>query len=257
MSQKTSIAFCLVFLISCSLNGQSGTDEPVIYPGGISLECGFGSYALKDNNISPERYEGMLPYYSLDWTRSHKKYVYKLGFYFSQSDDINNYDVSTRILNYKLSQGFLYPLKPFTLFNRELGLWIGPTTDIFYYDNNPEIAASGFDFTNSYAALISLGFRGDAIYPISDRFSMKSSLQFSVISLGIRTVDSVDDEQSGTKPLTFASGLNGSFNLGMHYNLFSWLSMGLSYRFELTRITAWEDMLSVTNSAVLGMYFRF
>jgi len=70
-------------------------------------------------------------------------------------------------------------------------------------------------------------------------------------------VDSVDDEQSGAKPLTFASGLNGSFNLGMHYNLFSWLSMGLSYRFELTRIMAWEDMLSVTNSAVLGMYFRF
>ena len=257
MCHKIIFAFFTLLLFSCSLTGQSGTEEQVVYPGGISLQYGFGSYALKDQYISPERYDGSIPYYALVWTRSHEKYVYKLNFAFSQSGDITNYNVSTDILNFRLSQGFLYPLKPVKLFSRDLGLWIGPTTDIFYYVNNPNIAVSGFDYTNSYAALFSLGFGGDAIYPISDRFSMESSLQFSVLSVGSRSVDSEEDDQPGVKPLTLASGLIGSFELGLRFDPLNWLSLGLSYRFELTRITAWENVLSVSNSAVIGLYFRF
>lgn len=257
MIYRIGIVIFTVFTLNCDLAGQSGSSEAVVYPGGISLQYGIGSYVLRDHYISPERYNGILPYYAIGWTRTHKRYIYKLSFAFSQSDDITNYNVSTQVLSFKLSQGFLYALKPLKLLKKDLGLWIGPTTDIFYYDNNPDIAASGFDFTNSYAALISLGFRSDAVYPISDRFSMKSSLQFSVLSIGMRTVDMVEDEQSGTLPLTLASGLNGSFDLGIRFDPLNWLSLGLSYRFELTRITAWEKVMSVSNSAVIGLYFRF
>jgi hypothetical protein len=257
MYHKFIINFFTVFIFICSLSGQSGSEVTVAHPGGISLEYGFGSCALNDHYISPERYDGVLPYYAIGWTRSHEKYVYRLNFAFSQSDDISNYSVSTHVLSYRLSQGFLYPVKPLKLFNKDLGLWIGPTTDIFYYLNNPNIAVSGFDYTNSYAILWSLGFRGDAVYPLSDRFSLESSLQFTVLSVGQRTVDKEEEDQSEVKPLTLASGLNGSFDLGVRFDLVNWLSMGLSYRFELTRITAWEDVLSVSNSAVFGLYFRF
>ena len=246
-----------VFVLSCSLTGQPSTSEPVVYPGGISLQYGLGSFAVRDNYISPERYDGVLPFYAIEWTRTHNRYVYKLNFAFRQADDITNYNVSTHILSFRFSQGFLYPLKSLRLFERDFGLWLGPTTDIFYYSNNPDIAVSGFDYTNSYAALFSLGFRGDAIYPVSDRFSIESTLQSTIFSAGIRAVDSEEEDQSGTKPLTLASGLHASFDLGVGYDLFPWLSISLAYKFELTRITAWENILSSSNSAIIGLYFKF
>jgi len=257
MNRRTGIVLCTLFAFSCSLAGQSGSSESIVYPGGISLQYGLGSYALKDNYISPERYEGVLPFYAFGWIRSHEKYVYKLSFALGQSDDIKNYNVSTRILRFKLSQGFLYPLKPVSVIKQELGLWIGPTTDVFYFENNPEIAVSGFDYTNSYALLLSLGFRGDAIYPVSNRLSIETSLQFPFLSLGTRTVDNEEDEQAGAKPLTLASGFDASFDLGISYKLHHRFSLGLSYRFELTRITAWENILSASNTAVIGLKFNF
>lgn len=257
MNYRIRIIVITVLVLSINLSGQSSTSEPVGYPGGISLQYGMGSYALKDNYISPERYDGLLPYFALGWTRTHEKYVYKLSFAFRQGDDITNYNVSTQILSFRLSQGFLYPLKPVKLFKRDLGLWIGPSTDIFYYDNNPNIAVSGFDYTNSYATLFSLGFRGDAIYPIAEKLSVESSLQSTILSLGTRSVDSEEGDQSGTKPLTLASGLHASFDLGIYLDLFHWLSMGLTYKFEITRITEWENILSSTNSAIIDLRIKF
>ena len=251
------ITLFLVILLSCNLNGQSRTSEPVGYPGGISLQYGMGSFALKDNYISPERYDGLLPYYALGWTRTHNKYVYKLCFAFRQADEITNYNVSTQILSFRLSQGFLYPLKPVKLFNKGLDLWIGPSTDIFYYDNNPNIAVSGFDYTNSYAILFSLGFRGDAIYSVSERFSIESSLQSTILSAGTRSVDNEEGEKSGAKLLTLASGLHASFDLGICFDLINWLSMGLTYKFEITRITEWENILSSSNSAIIDLRIKF
>jgi len=256
-SGRIYITIFLVTILSCNLSGQSRTSEPVGYPGGISLQYGKGSYALKDNYISPERYDGLLPYFALGWTRTHSKYVYKLSFAFRQADEITNYNVSTQILSFRLSQGFLYPLKPVKLFKRDLGLWIGPSTDIFYYDNNPFIAVSGFDYTNSYATLFSLGFRGDAIYPFTDKLSVESSLQSTILSVGIRSVDSEEGDQSGAKPLTFASGLHASFDLGIYYDIFNWLSMGLNYKFEITRITQWENILSSSHNAIIDLRIKF
>jgi hypothetical protein len=251
------VLILILLLAGCSLAAQDGSKMAVAHPGGISLRFGYGSYALKDHYISPERYDGALPYYETGWTRPHENYLYRLRFGFSQSGEISNYNVTTDVLNFKLSQGFLYPLKPLKLFKQDLGLWLGPTTDIFYYVNNPHIAVSGFDYTNSYAALFSLGFGGDAVYPLGESISVESSLQFSLLSVGLRTVDVEEDDQSEVLPLTLASGLNGSFDLGMRYDPLPWLSIRVSYRFELTRITAWEDVLSATDSGVLGILFRF
>ena len=257
MNPRIGVVYFTVIAFSFNLTGQSGSSEPVVYPGGISLKYGWGAYALRDNYISPERYDGVLPFYAIGWTHTHDRYVYKLNFALRQADDIKNFNVSTNIVSFKLSQGFLYPLKPLNLFDKDLSLWLGPTTDVFYFENSPDIAVSGFDYTNSFSTLISLGFRGDGMYSIAKKFSFESSLQFTILSLGMRTVDSEEDEQPGAKPLTLASGLNASFDLGMCYDLFHWLSLGLSYRFELIRITAWENILSASNGAFVGLYFRF
>lgn len=257
MRPKITIALFIAFVCICYLPGQSGSEEPVGYPGGITLEFGLGSYALIDHYISPEPYDGTLPYYAIGWSRSHEKYVYTLSGAFRQSNNVSNYSVTTEVLNYRLSQGFLYPIKTLKFLKKDLGLWIGPTTDILYYLNNPNIAVSGFDYTNSYAILWSLGFRSDAIYPLSGRISLESSLQFSVLSVGQRTVDHEEDDQPEAKALSLVSGLNGSYDLGARFDLINWMSIGFFYRFELIRITAWEDVVSASNSAVLCLYLRF
>jgi hypothetical protein len=262
MGIRTGIALFTVILLSLELKGQPAGSEPggpqqVLYPGGISLRYGMSAFALTDRYISPERYDGVLPNYYIAWARVHNRYLYHLSFAFGQSEKISNYSVRTRVQNFRLSQGFLYPLRPAGLFRKDLDLWIGPTTDIFYYVNHPKIAVSGFDYTNSYATLISLGFRGDGIYPLSGRFSVRTSLQFTLLSLGMRTVDSEEDPGPGVKFLTPVSGLNTSFELGIHYDPLRWVSLGLSYRFELTRITAWDDMLYASNGGFLELKFRF
>ncbi len=257
MSLRFGYVVFALLAFTYDMSGQSDASKQLLYPGGISVRYGTGSFALVDHYISPERYSGVLPYFALGWTRTHNRYIYKLDFAFRQSDAFKNNNVTSDVLSFKLSQGFLYPLKPVNLLHKELGLWIGPTTDIFYFENNPDIAVSGFDYTNSFATLISLGFRGDGIYPLSGRFAIESSLQFTMLSLGMRAVDSEEEDQSGTKLLSPASGLNASFNLGIQYNLFKWLSLGLSYRFDLIRITAWEELLSAGNSAFIELHFNF
>jgi len=251
------IALLVLLICASGMSGQEESADPVLYPGGISLQFGMGPYALKDQYISPERYSGLLPSYALRWTRSHEKYVYSLGFGFGQSDDFKNHNVSSQVLSFKLSQGFLYSLKPVSLFQKKLGFWIGPTTDVFYFQNNPEIAVSGFDYTNSYVTLISLGFRGDAIYPLSKRFSMESSLQLTLISLGLRTVDSEEEDEAGVKLLSPFSGINASWHLGINYAPVEWLSLGVAYRYSLTRVTAWEDLLVAGNTGWATLQFRF
>jgi hypothetical protein len=261
-SNKSMNFRILIFLFSVSvfgsdLAGQTGPSGAIAAPGGIMLRYGMGAYALKDHYISKERYEGLLPYYAVGWIRAHDRVVYKLGFEIGQSDQIRNYNVSTRIVSFRMSQGFLYPIKPVSLFRKNFGLWLGPTTDVYYFQNNPDIAVSGFDYTNSYATLLSLGFRFDGIYTLSERFSMETTVQTSLLSLGMRSVDREEEDQSGTKLVTPASGMNATFELGFTADLFQWFSMELSYRFELTRITAWDDLLTVSNGGFLGFCFRF
>lgn len=257
MALRSGMILLSLLICTSVLHGQDNATEPLLFPGGISLQYGIASFALVDEYISPERYTGLLPGYALEWNRSHENYVYALGFEFGQSDDFSNNHVTSEVLKFRLSQGFLYCLKPVKLFQKELGLWIGPGTDIFYFENSPDIAVSGFDYSHSFATLVSLGFRGDAIYPFSERFSLESSLQFTLLSLGIRTIDKEEEEDSAAKLLSTLSGLNASFFLGMNVELTGWLSLGLAYRFTITRVSAWDEILMAGNSVCATLQFRF
>lgn len=251
------ILSALTFLIASQVSGQDSLSYLNVYPAGISFEYGIGNYSVKDEYISKEKYSGTLPYYSFGWARKHNKYVYRLEMVYRNSNDIYNNNVSTDITQFTLNQGFLYPLKKMTLFKNDLYIWLGPSTEFFFYYSKPNIAVSGFDYAQSFAGLLSAGFNADVIYPLKRTFQLESSLSLTVLSLGFRMVDSEEDNQSPANLLTLFSGLNSSFELGARYYLFNRLSVKLAYKFELTRISAWDPLLSASDNLIIGLTYKF
>ena len=251
------ILWALTFLIASHVSGQDSLSYLNVYPAGISFEYGIGNYSVKDEYISKEKYSGTLPYYSFGWIRNHNKYVYRLNMDYRYSNDIYNYNISTGINQLMLNQGFLYPLKKKTLFKNDLYIWLGPSTEFFLYYNKPNIAFSGFDYAQSFAALAAIGFNADVIYPVKQNFQLEDSLSTTVLSMGFHLIDREEDDESGEKPLTLFSGLNSSFDLGMRYYLFNRLSLKLAYKFELTRISAWNPLLSTSDNLIIGISYEF
>jgi hypothetical protein len=253
--QRLILSAIMLFMVSQGL-GQEASSPSNPYPAGISLKGGIGFYSLKDEYISKEKYSGELPCFSFGWSRVHEKHLYILQMDYRNSDEIYNHNVSTNIYQFTLNQGFLYPLKKSTLLNRDLYTWLGPSTELFFYYSKPDIAVSGFDYAQSFAGLLGAAINFEALYPIGRRFQLESSLQLSVLSLGLRIVDLEEEDESIAKLLTLFSGLYSSIDLGARYHLSDGLSVKLGYDFELTNISAWKPLVSANDLLTLGLTFK-
>ena len=249
----------LILLLNYTANffGQDSTNQKPIFPEGISLEYGIGSYAVTDEYISKEKYSGSLPYYSIIWASQHSNYVYHLKIDFSNSSEVKNYNVSADIYQFTLNQGFSYALPKFTMFNKDACLYLGPTTELFFYYNKQNIAVSGFDYSQSFALLISAGINSQLFYNLWSGFNIECGLDFNVISLGFRMVDEEETDESPAKILTLIAANNTVFTLGPRYYLFHNLSLKAAYLFHLTRISAWEPLLSASDNVVFSLTYGF
>ena len=247
----------IALFISIESSGQDTTNYSTVFPKGITVKYGYGNYSIKDEYISNEKYSGTIPYFSFGWARKHNKYLYRLEMEYRNSDEIKNYNVSTNITQFTLEQGFLYPLKKRELFNKDLDLWLGPTTEFFFFVNEPNIAVDGFDYSQSFAGLFSLGINIVGAYSLNSKFQIESSIGMSALSLGFRMVDSEEDDQSPVKLLTLFSGLNSSFDLGIRYYIFNNLSIKAGYKFELCRISAWNPLISASDNLLIGLTYYF
>ena len=250
-----SLAFILSF--SGNLFGQDSLDQNSTFPEGITIEYGIGNYAVTDDYISTEKYSGSMPYYRILWTKPHNDYVYHLGIDYRYSSDIKNNNVSTDIYQFTLNQGFDYALPKFTVFNKDAYLYLGPSTELFFYYNNQNIAVSGFDYAQSFALLISLGVSSELYYQLSNNFYIETSLDFDLLSLGFRMVDSEETDESPVKLLTVISATNTVFRFGPRYYLLDNLSIKAAYLFNLTRISAWEPLLSASDNVVFTLTYGF
>jgi hypothetical protein len=258
MNRVTSLLFGLSFLVAISNPSAQGLlNEKSTFPSGISLEYGIGSYAHTDEYISKERYSGPLPYFGAGWTSDHENYVYRIGMEFRYSSEIKNYNVSAEVYQFSLNQDFLYPLPEFSLLSRKAYAYVGPSAEVFAYANKQNIAVTGFDYSQSVAALLSLGLSSELLYPLSGSFNMQSSLKFSLLSLGIRMVDVEETDESPMKLLTLLSGVNGSFRLGIRYYLLRKLSVSVEYLLHITRISSWDPLLSASDNLILGVTYGF
>jgi hypothetical protein len=251
------LTFFTILIIFGKLMPQDSAPPQLTFPKGITLEYGLGSYSVKDEYISKEKYSGTLPYYSLSWMRHHETYVFRLDMSYRNSDEIENYNVNTTITQFTLRQGFLYSLKNISILQKELHVWLGPSTEFYFFYNDQNIAVSGFDYAQSLASLFSAGLDLYGIYPLGNKLQLESALKLTALSLGLRLIDTDEDDQSPVKILTLFSGVNAGFDLGARYYFLHRLSITLAYKFELTRISAWEPLLSASDNVILGLNYNF
>jgi hypothetical protein len=254
-----TVSSLILGLVLLSPGGASAPAESLThhaaFPAGVSVEYGLGMYSVRDEYISKEKYSGTLPNIGVQWTRSHRTYCYHLSLDYRHSSDIDNYNVSTDVYHFALCQGFLYPLSKGSVLSRDLFVFLGPSTDLHFFSNEPQIAVSGFDYAQSYAALLSLGLHTRVIAPLGHGFQTEGQLGFGVLSLGMRMVDDEEEDVSPVKPLTVFAGTNLLFRLGVRYHLFGALSLKGSYGLQMTRISAWEPLLAVSDNLIVTVTY--
>lgn len=238
------------------LRGQDELFETPRFPSGISAGISFSGLALKDQYISHEKYSGPLWSYNLGWARKHDKYVYRLNFEYGFSKQLKNNNARSQVTLVALRQGFLYPLKASKLFNKELFIYLGPSADFSYYQHDPVVAIHGFEYVHSVLTMFSLGFNADFIYPITNRYQLESAVSLSILSLGIRSVDDEESDESMAKLLPIFEVLKGSFDLRNRFYIFQKLSASLGYRFQITNINAWDPLVYARDEITFGLNFK-
>ena len=246
-----------IFILSPSiyLLGQELSNQNLLFPPEISVEYGIGNYSVKDEYISKEKYSGSLPFYRINWINPQQNYIYHFSLDYSYSSEIKNYNVSTDIYQFTLNQGYSYTLPSFSLFNKNVHPYLGPSIELFFYYNRQNIAVQGFDYSQSFALLMSAGINLQLYYNLMDDLDIESSLNFSVLSLGIRMVDFEETDESPLKLLTLSSGTNAIFKIGPRYYLMDNLSVKAAYLFHFTRISSWEPLISASDNVVLTLAY--
>lgn len=246
-----------VFIFANLIYSQDSANQQTVFPNGISAVYGLGKFSVRDEYISKEKYSGTLPNFQVNWLRFHNNYGYALSLEYRGSTKIKNNNVSANIYQFTLNQGFLYPMTKMSLFTSDIFVFIGPSTELYFYYNKQNIAVSGFDYAQSFAAMFSVGINSEIIYPLRKNLQAEGSLRLSILSLGFRIVDSEEDDSTPVKLLTPLSGTNASFKIGMRYYLFENLSLKLAYKLHLTRISAWNPLLSASDNAIISMAYEF
>ncbi len=258
MKHLTIFLFTSLFLISHNIvSAQDSLSLPKVFPKGLSLEFGIGHFAVTDEYISIEKYSGSLPYYGLSWAKDHHDYIYNLRLDYRYSSEIKNYNVSTDIHQFTINQGFNYRLPKFSLFNKDAYVYLGPSTELFFYFNQQNIAVAGFDYAQSFAMLISLGASSKLFYKLSTNFNIDAALDFTILSLGFRMVDSEETDETPLKILTIFSATNLVFKLGPRYYFSDNLSLRAAYMFHLTTISSWEPLHSASDNIVFTLTYGF
>lgn len=259
MSRTLSLAVSMVLSMSgaTSLLAQASGHPPAAYPVGLTVSYGVGAYGVRDESISAQRYEGTLPYLGVSWAHDHGRYVYRLGMEFRRSDGLRNHSVSTQITRFAIGQSFVYPVASAKAFGRDMGLFLGPMTEVAILLNEQHIAVDALGFAQSVAALLSLGVQADAVLAASGRVTALASMRASVLSLGIRAVDDEIDDSSPAKLLAMPTGINASLETGAVYRVTGRLSIRLAYLLQLGRITAWHPLLDASDSVVGSLTWRF
>jgi hypothetical protein len=258
--KRVLLLILALVLVRCWMYGQPiDSTRHTAFPTGLTLQAGLGSYAIRDEFISHERYSGRMPLYSLQWTDGTPGRVSRITLEYEAGSGIKNYNVSGSITEFTFGLDYLYPIGRWPFLSHNVSAYFGPSPDLFFHFRSQNIASGGSALARAYsvAILLSAGATLEIVCPIDNAFLADASLSSSVLSFGARFVNPDESDQSFVKPLTSFSGLRFKSNLGVRYIISSNFSARIGYRFEFTRITAWDFFISGCDMGVLSVQYGF
>lgn len=241
-----SLVWLFVALPCCAptLVGQEPSTDPGVIPSGFTLALGAGPYAVRDEYISRERYTGTLSYVRAGWTHVDGGRGYRLGFGYGGSSEIANHSVSTGITHAALNVDYFHRVSRFRLLSRDAQLFVGPSGGLSLYVNEPELGDNAFNLIVSFAAMFSAGVNAQAVLPLSDRLHVTGTLRSTVLSLALRMVDLVEDDESPVALLTPWAGFGSTIGVDVRYSLLDHVSLGVGYELAMLRIRSWDPVTS-------------
>jgi hypothetical protein len=244
------IAICLCATTSIAQYSQSAGD---LLGSGISIRGGLGHLAIKDGYISEEKYSGTVSSFSLFWLQGETNSASRLGFDYSGSSAIRNNNVSAQVAQAELNLDFLRSVGRFSLLNRDVFAYVGPSADWFLYYRQQRIANGGNASFSAYsfAMFLSLNVNSTLVMPLSSGFSAETSARLSLLAMGGRLADLNGTNVSFFKLVSVLSGLRGHTELLLRYDLSDIFLLKAGYRFEICQSSTWSYLLSASDNLVL------
>ena len=251
-----NIFLLFLLLLSIRLNGQKITKSEKNLATSVYVKSGFGYYAIRDEVISKEKYQGTVVPFELIWKQQRENYDWQFSGFYQQGSTIKNYNVACDIRVMQLSWDYLYTVSRGTLFSKQLNLEVGPSPEIFVHFRQQDIVETRTELY-SFASLISMAANARADYTISNKIGLDIFARLSLLSVGLRMVDFEKSDEKFMKPLTALKGLNYNQGISLNYSIFSGLALSATYQLNITRISAWEYFISSNDNFLLVLSYSF
>ena len=249
---------CLVIFatcVSCAQNADSLLGD------GLSVQGGLGHLAIRDEYISEEVYSGTLPYFEMIWLRSRDSSAYRLGLEYREANAIRNNNISAGVTQSALDLDYLYYAGSFSFRGKHAFAYVGPSTELYVYFRNQNIANGGAAFFNAYsfAMFYSLGINSTIILPLRSGYSVEWSGRVNLVSGGMRLIDMQNNESRDEKMSKFSTiftGIRGKSDLLVRVDLTDALMLKIGYRFEICQSSSWNYLLAASDNVILVMTYH-
>ena len=257
-TKSRAIILAISLIIALQVPAQDTLNYKTGFPSGISVDCGLGSYSVKDEYISREKYSGTLPYINVEWVRFHNKSAYRLEFEYRYSGKISNNNISAEVRQFVFNQDFIYPVGNFRLFSRSVYAYLGPSAQFFYYDICYNFASPGtFISPKTFGIIGSLGINAELICHVNNKLKVEGLLRSNLISFSGKEIDERKyEDESGPTLLSLFTATKSDFNLSVRYYPADRFSISLGYKFDLSSINKWDPYIAASNSVIISLNYK-
>lgn len=256
MRQHKYTLLLAIPLISAAIaSAQDSTSSHALFSNGLTFSGGIGYIAVRDEYISGEKYTGTIPMYGATWSKYHETYDFRLHMEYQHTHDLKNYGVSAMLTQFRMELDYLYPLSEANLFERKLSITLGPTAELFNHNRRSNIANS--ENLQSNLAMVSGGIRSEAAFPWTPGVQIRAAVQLTLISLVFHSSNANASDASPSKLLTPFAGVDAKGEIGIFYSLTSSLYASAGYRFDVTRVTAWDFFISANDNLLISLSYGF
>ncbi|MGA3246423.1 MAG: hypothetical protein ABSE41_17520, partial [Bacteroidota bacterium] len=221
----------------------------------LTLQGGIGTFAVRDEYISGEKYSGSIPFYGVTWSKYHETYGFRLHLEYQHAPDLKNFNVSSDIQQFRVSIEYLYPIADAIMCSKSVKIFLGPTAELYEYHRKDDII--GPENLQSNIGLVSGGIKAEAFWLLNERLRVQAAAHTTLLSMGFHTVNSNSSSESSSKPLMPFKGVDADGEIAVSYQFMKSLNASIGYRFDVTRVSAWEYFIAADDNLIVSLSYAF